>query len=60
MLRLCPTCYPHPYQDSKYGPKMRVKNHCVNHTSEAKDDGYRCTVCLAIEKPAKPTKPVAK
>lgn len=56
MIRICPNCTPHPFQDSLYGWKFRVKNHC--------DEGYRCTVCLAVEKvdapKTKPAKPPAK
>ena len=56
MIRLCPDCKPHAFQDYNYGSKVRVKNYC--------DEGYRCTVCLAVEKvdapKTKPAKPAAK
>lgn len=49
MIRPCPTCVPHTYQDTHYGPKLRVKNYC--------DDGYRCTVCGDVEKVDHKTSP---
>lgn len=39
----CEGCTPHPYQDKKYGEKIRVANERVK---EGKPLGYRCTVCL--------------
>lgn len=40
MIRNCPTCKPHDYQDSVYGKNMRVytKGNKPEHVS-------RCTVC---------------
>jgi hypothetical protein len=34
------------YQDKKYGNGMRV----CNSTKEPEKNGYRCTVCLTINK----------
>lgn len=39
VIRPCPSCVPHAFQDKKYGDKMRVKNPCKNNAA------VRCTVC---------------
>lgn len=42
MIRLCPNCKSHEFQDKMYGEKMRVYN--VN----AKYTKARCTICLRV------------
>lgn len=37
------SCTPHPYQDKKYGPGVRVMN------EKAEGKSYRCTVCGKTE-----------
>lgn len=43
MIRPCPSCPPHEYQDKKYGQNKRVKNF-----STAKKT-WACTVCSKYE-----------
>jgi hypothetical protein len=38
IIRLCPTCQTHDYQDRRYGPRMRVHNPCPGNV-------HTCTVC---------------
>lgn len=38
----CENCNPYPYQDKKYGEKIRVAN---KRQKDGKFLGYRCTVC---------------
>lgn len=49
----CPDCDPHPYQDPKYGFKMRL---CNPTGKMEKSGGYRCTVCGKIHSKASSVK----
>ncbi len=40
-IKKCDTCKPHPFQDKKYGPQMRVMNPIAPKTPGK----HRCTVC---------------
>ena len=44
VVKYCPTCKNHEYQDAKYGHKQRACN--VNAKNEPK-----CTVCDTVIKP---------
>ena len=41
MIKPCPTCKPHAFQDSRYGSKNRV----MNRTAKKDPQVFRCTVC---------------
>jgi|MudIll2142460700_1097286.scaffolds.fasta_scaffold73560_3 hypothetical protein len=44
MIKLCPNCKPHEFQDKTYGKNMRVFNPMRKSNSSA-IVGFRCTVC---------------
>ena len=47
MIKSCPSCKPHQYQDATYGSKMRV------YTKGTKPEHKQvCTVCGKEHKPA--------
>lgn len=53
----CPDCDPHPYQDPKYGFKMRL----CNPTGKMEKSGkMRCTVCHRIHDSKLKTAPPKK
>jgi hypothetical protein len=41
VIKLCPNCKPHPFQDERYGKNMRVM-------STMKEGQNRCTVCSSV------------
>lgn len=42
VVKLCPHCKPHQFQDKEYGKNMRVMN---KKKSDPQKPVYRCTVC---------------
>ena len=44
MIKKCPMCRPHEYQDKKYGDRMRVQNATKDDTT------IRCSVCGSTNK----------
>ncbi len=53
MVKYCPNCKPHPFQDGRYGLNMRV--HTPTPGKRGGGDGGHCTVCTPHKVKVSPT-----